>query len=93
MLILVLDQFFNLQLNVLKRFDTDLSTKTNLMNYASIQLVYCFRVLFSEDLSCMFVSNNKKYPFHTVFHNIHAKQLTMKLPKKPTKKTRVFHAL
>ena len=90
MLILVLDQFFNLQLNVLKRFDTDLSTKTNLMNYASIQLVYCFRVLFSEDLSCMFSSNNKKYPFHTVFHNIHAKQLTMKLPKKPTKKHAFF---
>ena len=28
---------FNSQLNVLKRFYTDLSTKTNLMNYASIQ--------------------------------------------------------
>ena len=52
--------------------------------------LYCFRFLYSEHLSCMFVSNNKKYLFHTVFHNIHAKQLTMKLPKMPTKKHAFF---
>ena len=54
------------------------------MNYS----VFVF--LYSEHLSCMFVSNNKKYLFHTVFHNIHDKQLTMKLPKKPTKKHAFF---
>ena len=57
------------------------------MNYS----VFVF--LHSEHLSCMFVSNNKKYLFHTVFHNIHAKQLTMKLPKMPTKNTRFLRII
>ena len=54
------------------------------MNYS------VFFFLYSGHYLAFLSQIDKKDLFHTVFHNIHAKQLTMKLPKRPTKKDAFF---